>query len=71
MKNEMNAMNMDERQRLSWLWANRATLFLVGLVWLGMIGWELHRGRTPYFLMVMVPVFALVRFVAYKIYNRG
>jgi len=71
MKNEMNAMNMDERQRLSWLMANRVTLFLVGLVWILMIGWELYNKQTPYFLIIMVPVFALVRLVSYKIYNRG
>ena len=71
MKSEMDAMDLDERQRTCWLEANRLTLMLVGLVWLGLIGWELTQGRTPYFLIVMVPVIALVRLAAYKYYLRG
>lgn len=67
MKSEMDVLSMDERQRLSWLRANRITLMIVGLVWLGMIGWELANGRAPWFLIVMVPVFGLVRLVAYKV----
>jgi hypothetical protein len=70
MNSEMDVMNMDERQRRAWLLANRATLFVVGVVWICMIGWALLHGRTPYFLIVMVPLFALVRFFWYRYYLR-
>jgi len=70
MKNEMDLMGMDERQRLAWLLANRATLFVVGAVWLGMIAWELLRERVPLFLLAMVPVFALVRLGFYLYHAR-
>lgn len=62
MKSEMDVMSMDERQRLCWLLANRATLMIVGLVWIGMIVWEMIQGRAPLFMMVMVPIFAAIRF---------
>ncbi len=68
MKNEMDALKMDELQRHCWLLANRATLITVGLVWLGLIGWELWHQRWPIFEIVMVPVFALVRAGFYKLY---
>ena len=71
MKSEMDVMGMDERQRLAWLSANRATLMLVGLLWLGMIGWELVQRRVPVFLIVMVPVIAAVRFGLYLYYARS
>jgi len=71
MKNEMDAMGMDELQRSAWMRANRATLMLVGLCWLGMIAWELARQNTPLFLIVMVPVFAAVRFGLYLFYARA
>ena len=71
MKDEMDAMNMDERQRNSWLTANRVTLLFVGLVWIGMIIWEMVvEKHTPVFLMTMVPIFAAVRFAVYKYSNR-
>jgi len=70
MRSEMDVMRMDERQRLCWLMANRVVLMLVGVVWLGLIGWELVNHRMPYFLIVMVPVLALIRFVVYKYYAR-
>ena len=70
MKTEMDAMGMDERQRQSWLLANRVTLMIVGLVWIYMIARELFYEEVPYFLIIMVPVFAIVRFIAYKFYNR-
>ena len=70
MTTEMDLLHMDERQRTAWLQANRVTLWVVALVWLGMIGWELAEGRAPVFLMAMVPGFALVRFVAYRWYQR-
>jgi len=70
MTNEMDVMEMDERQRISWLRANRSTLILVGLVWLGMIGWQLAHRSTPWFLIVMVPVFAIFRFASYRYYQR-
>ena len=70
MKSEMDAMNLDERQRLCWLRANRVTLIVVGLVWLGMIAWEVTHERLPWFLIVMVVVFAVIRVTAYWIYSR-
>jgi hypothetical protein len=69
MKNEMELMNMDERQRLAWFMANRGTVIAVGAVWIGMIGWELTHGRVPTFLMIMVPVFALLRAGLYFYYS--
>ena len=71
MKNEMDVLSMDERQRLAWLRANRATLIFVGLIWVIMILHELTRGRFPLFLMVMVPVIALFRFAAYRLLVRA
>ena len=62
MKSEMDLMRMDERQRLHWFRANRATLMVVGVVWLLMIAFELSEQRTPGFLIVMVPIFAGIRF---------
>ena len=71
MKSEMDAMRLDERQRLHWLLANRITLMLVGLVWLAMIAWEIvYRNSVPWFLIAMVPVFAAVRFVTFMYYSR-
>lgn len=69
MKNEMELMRMDERQRLAWFMANRGTLIAVGAVWIGMIGWELTHGRVPAFLLTMVPVFALFRAGLYHFYS--
>ena len=70
MKSEMDALGMDERQRTNWLLANRATLILVGLVWIGMIISDFAQGRTPWFLIVMVPVFALARYAFYMGYAK-
>ncbi len=70
MKSEMDLMRMDERQRFHWLRANRATLMIVGAVWLLMIAFELSEGRTPEFLLVMVPIFAGVRFGFFYYYAR-
>jgi len=71
MKTEMDAMKMDERQRLNWLKANRATLMIVGLVWIGMVVFEaINDRRVPYFLILMVPVFGLIRLLAHKMYAR-
>jgi fatty acid desaturase len=70
MKTEMDVLRMDERQRLAWLRANRATLFAVAVAWLLMIGWDLLHQRVPVFLIVMVPVFALVRSLFYLYYAR-
>jgi hypothetical protein len=61
---------MDERQRVCWLYANRAMIFIIGAVWLGIIGWELSQGRTPLFMIVMVPVLALVRLFIYLYYSK-
>lgn len=66
MKNEMDVMKMDERQRFAWLRANRLTLFSVGLVWIGMILRDLLRGETPYFMTAMIPLFALLRYLLYR-----
>lgn len=70
MISEMDIMGLDERQRGHWLLANRATLMFVGLVWLLMIAFELTEGRTPVFLLAMVPVFAGTRFGFYFFYAR-
>jgi hypothetical protein len=70
MVTEMDVMGFDERQRWAWLQANRVTLVLVGLTWLGMIIWDLVQGRFPRFLIVMVPVFAVARFVSFRLYLR-
>jgi hypothetical protein len=71
MKNEMDVLNLDERQKLYWLMANRVTLIIVGLVWIGMIIYEAtSRHIIPYFLIAMVPVFGLVRLLFYKYYAR-
>lgn len=70
MKSEMDLMRMDERQRFHWLRANRSTLMFVGVVWLLMIAFELSEGRTPGFLIVMVPVVAGVRLGFYLYYAR-
>lgn len=70
MKSEMTMMRMDERQQLNWLSANRATLMFVGVVWLLMIAFELNEGRTPGFLIVMVPVIAGIRLGCYYYYAR-
>ena len=70
MRSEMDLMRMDERQRLHWLRANRATLMVVGVVWLLMIAFELSEGRTPGFLIIMVPIFASIRFGFYYYHTR-
>ena len=70
MKTEMDVMSMDERQRCAWLQANRFTLIVVGLIWLGMIAWELAHDNVPAFLIAMVPVIALLRFAAYRVYSK-
>lgn len=69
MKTEMDAMSMDERQRFCWLSANRITLIIVGLVWIGMIICEVIQNRVPYFLIAMIPVFALIRFASYYYFS--
>jgi hypothetical protein len=71
MTTEMDIMGMDERQRLAWLHANRVTLILVGLTWIGMIAWEVIHDQFPMFLIAMVPVFAIVRFSTYRYYQRA
>ncbi len=70
MATEMDIMRMDERQRLAWLQANRVTLILVGLTWIAMIVYEIACQRFPTFLITMVPVFALARFLTYRYYQR-
>lgn len=70
MRNEMDILGMDAPRRIAWLRANRATLIVVGLTWLGLIAWETFRGRTPWFLVAMVPVFAALRYLLYLRYRR-
>jgi len=70
-KSEMDVMDMDERQREGWLKANRATLMIVGLIWIGMIVHEFVQGRRPVFLLVALPLIALLRFALYRYYTRG
>ena len=66
----MDVLEMDERMRLCWLLANRMTLIVVGIVWIGMIAWELIHDRVSYFLIAMVPAFALIRLGLYYVYSR-
>ena len=66
MRTEMDFMRMDEHQRICWLKANRIMVFVIGAVWLGIIGWELWQNRVPVFMIVMVPALALTRLVVYK-----
>ena len=61
MRNEMDLLQFDERQRLAWLLANRGTVIAVGVTWIGLIVWELAQNRVPLFMIAMVPVFALSR----------
>ena len=61
MRNEMDLLQFDERQRLAWLLANRGTVIAVGVTWIGLIVWELAQNRVPLFMIAMVPVFALFR----------
>jgi hypothetical protein len=70
MKNEMDVLRMDERQRICWLLANRTTLIAVGLVWIGMIIAQAWQGRVAYFMIAMVPVFGLFRLMLYRYYAR-
>ena len=70
MKSEMDVLGMDERQRLCWLYANRAMIFIIGAIWLGIIGYELAMGRMPLFMIVMVPVLALARLFIYLFYSK-
>jgi lipopolysaccharide export LptBFGC system permease protein LptF len=70
MKTEMDILNMDDKQRMCWLLANRSTLIIVGIFWIGMIASEFAQGRIPVFLTVMVPVFAAVRFGLYLYYKK-
>jgi hypothetical protein len=70
LKTEMDAMNFDERQRFCWLAANRVTPVIVELVWIGLIARDIINHETPWFMIAMVPVFAFIRFAAYRIYLR-
>ncbi|UCH84775.1 MAG: hypothetical protein JSW50_03525 [Candidatus Latescibacterota bacterium] len=71
MKNEMDLMKMDGPERYAWLRANRLTLITVGLVWIGMIAARINEGVTPWFLIAMVPVFAMIRFAAFLYIKRS
>jgi hypothetical protein len=71
MKNEMDIMKMDAPRRYAWLRANRVTLMIVGIVWLGMIVRQWANGENAWFLILMVPVFALTRLAAYLYIKRS
>lgn len=71
MKSEMDILKMTEPERICWLRANRVTLLVVGVVWVLMIFQQLLKGNTPWFLIVMVPIFALLRFSAYRYYKKS
>lgn len=70
MKTEMDVLKMDERQRLCWLLANRATLLVVGIMWLALIARDLLNHQTPYDLIFAVPLIGLIRLAFYKYYVR-
>jgi len=70
MKSEMDYLRMDERQRLCWLMANRAIIFVIFIAWAGAIVDELLHGRIPYFMIIAIPVLALIRFLFYLYYSR-
>lgn len=70
MKNEMDLLRMTGPQRLCWLRANRVTLLAVGVVWIGMILEKLVAGIKPWFLVAMIPTFALLRMIAYVYYRK-
>jgi len=70
MKSEMDLMKMDERQRLCWLQANRAIIFVIFIAWLGIIISEIVNHRIPYFMIIMIPVFAIIRYLFYIYFNR-
>lgn len=71
MKNEMELLGMTGVERLCWLRANRTTLMLVGLVWIGMIVERLIAGTFPLFLIVALFVFAAIRFGLYRFFRWG
>lgn len=71
MKSEVDFLRMTEEERICWLQANRLTLAVVGAVWIALIVRELLVGHSPWFLIAMVPVFALVRLAAYRYYKRS
>ncbi len=66
----MDLLKMTEARRLAWLKANRITLIIVGVVWIGMIGWYWAKYGPPWFLIACVPVFALFRLCAYLLYKK-
>lgn len=70
MRSEMDLLNMNEAERICWLKANRVTLIVVGTVWIGMIVERLLQGDLPWFLIVMVPVFAGLRLSVYRYCKR-
>lgn len=70
MKNEMDLLRMTEPEKLCWLRANRLTLIIVGMIWVSMILQQLVTGNQPWFLIAMIPVFALIRFAVYRFYKK-
>jgi len=70
-KNEMDILRMSESERICWLMANRLTLIVVGVIWIGMILNQVKEGTIPLFMIVMVPVFALFRLAVYRYYKKS
>lgn len=69
MKNEMDVLKMDERQRFCWLLANRFTLIVVGVCWIGLIFYRISQNEIPWFLIIMLPVFGIIRLLSYLVYK--
>jgi len=57
-------------EQLAWLQADRLTLLLFAVVWVGMIVASLLLDRTPWFLLAMLALLALVRYVAFHYFHR-
>jgi hypothetical protein len=55
MKTESYLLKFDGRQRWCWLSADRATLIIVGSLWLALIVRVLLTQRTPYELILVSP----------------
>jgi hypothetical protein len=71
MKNEMEILGMTGVERLCWLRANRITLMIVGVVWIGMIVERLTAGVLPLFLIAGLFGFAAIRFGLYRFFRWG
>jgi hypothetical protein len=70
MKTEMDVLKMDERQKLCWLMANRAIIFVIFIAWAGIIIRDFLQGRNPIVMIILIPVLALIRFLFYLYYSK-